>query len=127
VDPVERKSQLISQGALHRAELVFARHAVMTKLRPQALAQGLLERLAGGTMGVFLRRKASGSAGMLQHLMPVFMLLAPLVLRAASKRLASERSKPIRRLMPALLAVAGAALVFGIRKRQQARRHSENG
>ena len=71
----ERKQQLISQGALYRAQVVVARQFVHDGLEPRTLAKGALQQLAMaafsaiGARGV---RNGSGLAGLnLQAILPV--------------------------------------------------------
>lgn len=68
------KRQLIAQGAIYRAEILFAKQAAEESLRPDTLARSVLHQAAGALIGAFRGGNISGIPGVnLQTLMPIVM------------------------------------------------------
>ena len=70
----DRKRQLIAQGAVYRAEIVLAKQAAETSLRPDTLARSVMHQAAGALIGAFRGGNIGGLPGVnLQTLLPLVM------------------------------------------------------
>lgn len=101
VNQEERKSQLIVQGALHRAQIVMARDSVRTGLQPQALARGAMQQLAVSVSSAF--RKPGGTGLSIDRLQTAL----PLMIAAVSGLMKLKSRKPVlKTVMGSILAAA---------------------
>jgi hypothetical protein len=68
----ERKKQLISQGALYRAQIVVARQFVHDGLEPRTLAKGALQQAALAAFSAIGTRNGIGLSGLnIQTVLPI--------------------------------------------------------
>ena len=70
----DRKKQLITQGAIYRAEVILARQATAASLRPDSLGKAALHQVALAAFAILKRRNFSGVPGLnLQTVLPIVM------------------------------------------------------
>ena len=70
----DRKKQLIAEGAVYRAEVMFAKQAVQSSLRPETIARNALHHAILVGMAALKTRNIAGLPGVnLQSLLPVAM------------------------------------------------------
>jgi hypothetical protein len=81
----DRKKNLIAQGALYRAEVLHATQMTRAGLRPDSLARGALQQLAGVALSMFSKRAGGVGLGSgAQALLPLLLSAAPVLLRNKS-------------------------------------------
>jgi hypothetical protein len=87
VNQEERKKQLIAQGALYRAEIMMAKDAIRTGLRPQALVRGAIEQLAMSLYSAFRNQGGAGlPIGRLQTALPLLITAASGLMKFTSRK-----------------------------------------
>lgn len=70
----ERKKQLIAEGAVYRAEVMFAKHEVQASLRPENVARNALQHAMLVGLAALKTRNLGGLPGVnLQTLLPFVM------------------------------------------------------
>lgn len=73
----DRKKQLITQGAVYRAEVMLATQAVRAGLRPESLARNALRQAALIAVTAFKARNLGGLPGVsLESMLPIAMASA---------------------------------------------------
>jgi hypothetical protein len=116
VNQEERKSQLIAQGALHRAQIVMAKDSVRTGLQPQALARGAMQQLAVNVSSAFRKPGSTGlSIDRLQTALP-------LLIAAVSGLMKFKSRKPVlKTVMGSIVAAAVTVVVTAAVSRRKSR------
>lgn len=112
MNPIERKQQLITQGALYRAHTVLARESLREGLRPQALAKEAVPGIAAAVLSAYL---GSGAAAALAGKLPI---LLPLVLRAFSAMAGRKGMRNTAVRLAVFGALAGAGYLYLKRKQR---------
>ncbi len=70
----DRKKQLITQGAIYRAEVLLAKQATAASLRPDSLGKAALHQMVMTAFSLFRKRNVSGVPGLkLQTVLPILM------------------------------------------------------
>lgn len=109
----ERKKQLISQGALYRAQVVVARQFVHEGLEPRTFAKSALQQAAMTAFAAIGARSGSGLSGLnLQAILPI----ATGLISALSKRKSLVKGV----LRGAVVAGSVAGLVAFISRKRRA-------
>jgi hypothetical protein len=70
----DRKKQLITQGAVYRAEVILAKQATEASLRPDSLGRAALHQVAQTAFSILKNRNFNGLPGLnLQTVLPIVM------------------------------------------------------
>ncbi|HJV86441.1 MAG TPA: hypothetical protein VJ698_13285 [Noviherbaspirillum sp.] len=109
MNQADRKKQLIAQGAVHRAEFLFATQVTKESLRPESLARGVMHQVVLTAASMVSRRNLSGLPGV--NLQTVL----PLVMTGIS---ALSRRKGLRRYVLLAGLAAGAAALYTRKKKE---------
>lgn len=113
----ERKKQLISQGALYRAQVMIARQFVHESLEPRRLARGTLQQVALSLFAAFAGRGGQGLPGLnLQTVVPI----ATGIVSALTKRKSLVKAV----LRGAVVAGTAAGLVAFVSRQRRAAREA---
>ena len=110
--PVDRKKQLIAQGAVYRAEVLHAKQMTRVGLHPDSLARGALHQVAGVALSMIGKKAGIGLAGAgAQTLLPLLLSAGSALLRKKSQL------KPLLRGSLIAGGVAAVAVFFAKKKK----------